>query len=203
MNHETPISEIYLDMDDVLNTCGLSIFELFRVGGEPFDTKFGYNIVGMVNHIKRQRQRDPEAYEPISVPDFWDSIPGKFWGAIPKTEYCDALVDRCISCVGAENVFIATTPTKCSQQMAQKYEWIVEHLPKELHRNFFITPRKWKLGKPGALLIDDKTENVDFFRREGGRGIVHPQPWNINHNFYPRNFEYTMGVLEDIFGATQ
>jgi 5'(3')-deoxyribonucleotidase len=189
------IKEIYLDMDDVLNTCGESIFELFGVGGEPFIPAYGYDIVGMVNYILFQRDNNHEC---ISVSDFWSSIPGFFWGDIPKSKGCDALVEQCIQCVGAENVYVATTPTKCSDQMKYKHRWILENLPESLHRNFFLTPRKWQLGCPGALLIDDHAGNVHKFRARGGHGIIHPQPWNINTHYCPMNPEYTMSMLEDL-----
>lgn len=190
-----PIYRILLDMDDVLNTCGPSIFKLFGLEGYPFDPKMGWNILGNANH--HLKGLDPN-HEPLGIKEFWDAIPGDFWGEIPKSANCDALVTRCIELVGEDEVYIATAPTKCSDSMASKHSWILNNLPECLHRNFFITPRKWLLGKPGVLLIDDHQQNIFEFRREGGLGIIHPQPWNLNHQYSDANLEYTLSALDDL-----
>jgi hypothetical protein len=57
-------------------------------------------------------------------------------------------------------------------------EWIHDNLPEWLHREYAITPRKWRFARPDALLIDDYGENIRLWREKGGPAIMVPRPWN-------------------------
>jgi hypothetical protein len=54
-------------------------------------------------------------------------------------------------------------------------------LPDWIRRQYFITPRKWKLRNKESLLIDDHDLNIDLFR-EKGQGLLVPRPWNTKHS---------------------
>lgn len=176
------IHTIILDLDDVLNTCTPALAELFGVKlHNPEDTswhnpKFQWDIIGAVcNALGCDR---------IGVQEFWDRVPSEFWSAIPKSSICDRLIDTCVSLVGEENITIATSPTKDKKSYGFKVDWIEQHLPKFMHRQFDLTPRKERLSGPGTLLIDDCWDNCVKAHNRNGDYICLPKPWNTKHFFY-------------------
>lgn len=173
------IKHIYLDLDDTLNR--LTMYTLHCVGlnvdytkYDGYPTEFGYNILEAAKYLAGGK------WNP-ALGTFWDMLPQKTWRECPKSELCDWLIPVCVSLVGEKNVFIATSPTKDPDSLAGKLEWIHENLPKFLHRQYFITPRKAQLANPNALLIDDSDSNVSAFIEHGGRTILVPRPWNSLH----------------------
>jgi 5'(3')-deoxyribonucleotidase len=97
-------------------------------------------------------------------------------------------LEACAKAVGRENVCIATSPTKCPESLAGKLEWIHDHFPEWMHRQYAITPRKHLFARPDSLLIDDYSENVERFKAHSGHAILVPRPWNDNWGSDPRNY---------------
>lgn len=190
------IKEIYIDVDDVLNNFFPDLMDELGIPPElfPFDPSLGFDLFSHVNKHLPGRWH--------SAAEFWDSIPGDWWRHISKSDLCDRLVQACFDMVGPENVYVATSPTKCSQSMAAKHEWIRDNLPEPLHRQFFITPRKWCLGKPGALLIDDNQDNTARFCTRGGEVILRPRPWNCQHRLTSNSDDIVMLLLQ-VLNATR
>ncbi len=183
---------IILDVDDVLNSLTLPILKLYGCDVEHFDyhkypVDVGYDIRAACKVLGGDA---PEGLAP-----FWEGVTeGNIWRTAPKSPECDWLLDRAASVVGERNVFLATTPTKDPQVHADKLHWIWDNLPSWIHRQYFITPRKWKLGKPGTILFDDHSENCEKFIEEGGEACLVPRPWNYRHMCS------TLGRLADKFG---
>jgi 5'(3')-deoxyribonucleotidase len=175
------IYRIILDIDDVLNSLTMHILHHFNcdVGPleyEAFPVEVGYDIIAAYEHLS--------CTTVDSVASFWDRVTeANLWRTAPKSPECDFILEEARRFVGEENVLLATTPTKDPQSHADKLHWIWENLPEWIHRNYAITPRKWFLGKPGVLLVDDHTENCSKFRQEGGESLLVPRPWNPRHVF--------------------
>jgi hypothetical protein len=192
---------IFLDLDDVLNSMTLPIMgQIFDCNISPyaydyFPWEVGYDIIAAVAQYKRMPKLTPQ--------EFWETVPGSFWATVPKSRECDDLVHTAGCLVGHENVFIATTPTKDPEAHGAKVEWIKANLPEWIHRQYFITPRKWILAQPGAILIDDHAENCSRFEYEGGKSILFPRPWNPLHclsgGSEPMN--YVRNQLNTLFGG--
>lgn len=191
------INEIYLDLDDVLNR--LSMYILHSVGlnvdytsYDEYPTEFRYDILGAAKYLASGE------WQP-DLGTFWDMLPQKVWRECPKSELCDWLIDISVSLVGEENVYIASSPTKDPDCLAGKLEWIHENLPTFLHRQYFITPRKAQLARPGALLIDDSDSNVLDWRMRDGSAITTPRPWNTYHAMTNTAQEHIHNELELVF----
>jgi len=162
--------EIYLDLDDVLNT--FTNYALrFRGAKPPEYSDWPACDFDIVANAARFGLK-------TTAQQFWRGLPQEVWATVPKSNICNALIDVCARLVGKDNVFIATSPVMDGGSHAGKYEWIVANTPSWLHRQYFITPRKWKLSQPGSLLIDDSDENVEKWRRRGGLALTCPRPWN-------------------------
>ena len=189
------IKEIYLDIDDTLNKFFEGLMKFYHLSTDyaSWSDIGSYNIRGHVNSKRRH---------PLSVQAFWSALPEDFWFDLEKSDMCDELIDRCFDMVGPHNTYVATSPTKCSDSFAAKHRWIVANLPESFHRNFFITPRKYKLGKPGALLIDDHSDNCRLFAAEGGLGITVPRPWNEMSKLSHRSMQYVFETLEALTVGT-
>lgn len=171
------VDTIVLDIDDTLNSLTLPIMRHFGVDVEAFDyDKFprevGYDVLGAVNILLGAQWE---------LKDFWDAIPRELWNLTPLSKESEFLLTRSAQIVGRENVFLATTPTKCPESHAAKVIWINENLPEWIHRQYFITPRKWKLANREAVLIDDHDENIKLFCQKG-QGIIVPRPWNSHQH---------------------
>jgi hypothetical protein len=185
------IYRIILDVDDVLNSLSLHVLRHYGCSVGQFDYEafphyIGYNIMRAVVELGGK--------SPSDVPSFWDGVTrANLWRTAPKSPQCDWLLDRAAALVGRGEVYLATTPTKDPQSHADKLHWIWDNLPSWIHRQYFITPRKWLLGKPGVLLFDDHLENCERFIEEDGESFLVPRPWN------PKHAENTDDALENKF----
>jgi len=173
---------ILLDLDDVLNTLAPCVLNAVgcpvapdHYGGYPGE--FGYAVQDVANHMLGSKYtRD----------SFWLKISQHTWATVPKSDFCDWLIEASRLKVGEENVYIATKPTNEPLCAAGKMEWIRECCPPWLHRQFFITPCKHLLARTDALLIDDHPENIRQFRSRGGHAILVPRPWNALNECDPK-----------------
>lgn len=177
------IRRIFLDLDDVCNT--LAPFVLHSVGGSigPSDyarypREHGFNISDAANAMLGEPR-----YTPATL---WASIPRSLWVKVPESDFFPWLLDTCAQAVGRENVCIATSPTTDPDCLAGKLEWIHDHFPKWMHRQYAITPRKHLLARPDSLLIDDYSENIERFEAHGGYAVTVPRPWNEHWASDPR-----------------
>lgn len=170
------LKRIILDLDDVLNSLTLHLMKtVFHVDVDVYDylafpVEAGYDIIKAVSIMKGE--------PPIGLSDFWEAVPREAWQNAPKSLECNWLIETCAQLVGRDEVYIATSPTKDPESHAAKVIWIRENLPEWLHRQYFITPRKWLLARPDTLLLDDAAHNCQAFRDEGGEAINVPRPWN-------------------------
>jgi hypothetical protein len=166
---------IFLDMDDVCNT--FTPYALYLVGCPVSPTSYeglpdvGYDIVAGANILLGEQRFTTEA-------SFWEALGRKTWADTPRSPLLPWLLATCESVAGRDNIYIATSTTKDPDCLAGKLEWIHKNLPDWLHRQYFITPRKWLLATRDSILIDDYSVNVDLFRKHGGNAITVPAPWN-------------------------
>lgn len=172
------IRRILLDIDDVCNRLTLTCLNyvgcpIGTLDYHKFPVEFGYDIVGVANHLVSEPRWD--------VPGFWNAIPRVLWATCPKSLQCDWLLDQCEALVGRDNICLLTGPTKDPDCLAGKLEWIHDVMPSWLHRQYLIGPRKQFCAHPEALLIDDSDDNVNTFRAWGGNAILVPRPWNTMH----------------------
>lgn len=176
------IREIFIDMDDVLNTFTPYAMNWFDCDIGPGDycsykPEWGYDIVRAVNEMRTEEDPDFIQYETGS---FWSEVPRQVWSDCTKTDFCDGLIKACCDLVGIDNVCILTAPTLDPECAAGKMEWIYKKLGPALHRNYCISPRKRFCSGDASILIDDKPDNIRGFERSyrGGHGILCPRPWN-------------------------
>ena len=165
------IDRIFLDLDDTLNEFTPDALKALGCDCQTYadyPAHCGYNIMAAAAYYGLHAEKKT----------FWDSIPRSVWAKSTKSEECDWLVEMCAKAVGKKSVFIATSPTKDPDCLAGKLEWIVNNLPEWIHRQYVITPRKWLLAGPTALLIDDSVEKLEEFNAHNGVTICFPRPWN-------------------------
>ena len=141
------IRRIFLDLDDVCNT--LAPFVLHSVGCNigptdyaDYPREFGYAISDVANYLLGEPR--------YTSATLWASIPRAIWVKVPESPFFRWLLEACANAVGRENVCIATSPTKCPESLAGKLEWIHDHFPEWMHRQFAITPRKHLFARPAA-----------------------------------------------------
>jgi hypothetical protein len=160
---------IYLDLDDVCNTLTPYLVWWFTNAIKPTDYSQLHNedVVAAVNRVTPGWTKQ----------SFWDQVSQKEWASVPESPELPWLLRTCQKVVG-HSIYIATSPTKDPGCLAGKLEWIQQNLPNWMHRQYFITPRKHHLAKPGTLLIDDNEANCLAFRANGGRAVLYPRPWN-------------------------
>ena len=140
------IRRIFLDLDDVCNT--LAPFVLHSVGCDigprdyaRYPREHGVNIADAANAMLSDSRYTPAT--------FWASMPRSIWVKVPESDFFPWLLEECAKAVGRENVCIATSPTKCPESLAGELEWIHDHFPEWMHRQFAITPRKHLFARTG------------------------------------------------------
>jgi hypothetical protein len=193
------VNEIYLDLDDTLNTFTASVGVLYGVATDDFDLswcqhKHGFDLIEQIKGAYETRRTHALIGE-FDYDSFWWHLPPSLWSSTPQSKHCDDLVVACMDAVGPENVFIATSPTKNPNSASGKMHWINTYIHPLLRRNYQITPRKEKLSAPGRLLIDDCQLHLDNWVDRGGLTFTVPKPWNRNHYY---NGDDTRAIMEFI-----
>lgn len=197
------IQTIYLDLDDVLNV--FTPYVLSRIGGldtrqrhlesrarpncGTWDYLYGVLPVGDIDIVDQANRLIDEKLEwhggRFTVDSFWEGIPRDVWSRCPRSGECTELLRMCLDYVPKTEVYIATSTTKNPECLSGKLEWIHDNLPKWLHRQYFVTPRKVRLARPGDVLIDDNETNCREFEKRGGVAIRFPRPWNVDWMYSP------------------
>ena len=180
------IKRILLDLDDVCNQ--MTMWSLRWIGcdvdpmsNSQFPVECGYDIVAAANKLHPDR-------DDWTVPEFWDAIVREAWATVPESPEFRFILDFCERLVGRENVFIATSPTKDPDCLAGKLEWIHDHFPEWMWRQYAITPRKYIAANRETLLIDDSYANYKSFTKHGGHCLLVPKPWNPYHGIDTRKY---------------
>lgn len=177
---------IFLDVDDTLNSFTMFVLhEYFGVANHEFGY-YEFPCPGEYDIIKAHR-----LLSGLTIPDsiFWDSLPEWCWSDAPLSREFDLILDIAEKLAPPEQIFLATDLTKSPRCASGKLKWIQNKLPEYLHRNYFLTPRKGELAKPGDLLIDDSERACKKFEANGGSVLLVPRPWNKLHE------ECTIDVL--------
>jgi len=171
------IREIYLDLDDVL--CAFSPFVFNELVGTDneisydwWQPRWGFQIEAAVADTRRLLGKG-------QLPgDFWLNVTRDIWANVPKTPFCDWLIDAARRAVGFERVFILTRPTRHGDCYGGKADWVISQLGELWVEQLVLTKHKHKLASADRLLIDDSAENIDAFLAAGGNTIMVARPWN-------------------------
>jgi hypothetical protein len=146
------IKRIRLDLDDVLNTLMHDIIAWDGVELGPYEDWTPWEFGYDIIGATAGLKGE----ERMGVPEYWSRLPRELWANCSPSKEFDDIIDFCVSQVGMENV-----------------------LPKELQRQYSITPRKWEYGyDTESVLIDDLPENCHQYEERGGQAIIVPRPWN-------------------------
>jgi len=169
------IKRIVLDMDDVLNHFSIDVLKFFGVTSMTYN-KWPIECSWNLRCVLSTLTKTPE-YE---IKEFWDRVPRHVWSNLTPSPELDEILEWGVSKVGRDNILIGTSPTKCPECMAGKYDWMRDNLPDWMQRQYAITPRKWWFAREDTLLIDDMEHNCTAMREDGGHAITFPRPWNSN-----------------------
>ena len=177
------IDQILVDLDDVLNQFTMHALRYMGCLNCDTDADFpievGYNIVAACNLKHPTQHWTPK--------QFWSNLSREVWVSTPESEWMMWLLNWCGEAVGRKNVLLATSPTYDPECAAGKTQWIQEHMPDWMLRQYSITPKKEAYAHPKTLLIDDAEINVDTFRAKHGQAILVPKPWNRNNRLDPQS----------------
>jgi 5'(3')-deoxyribonucleotidase len=169
------MNTIYLDLDGVIIDFSMSACRYYGskiTDISDYPRKAGWDVVAACNMLC-----EPLGFLPLTATQFWKRLDLNFWETLPMYPGAREFVDKLIVMCGVENICIATSATLDPQCAAGKLHWIQENLP-EFDRQYFIGPNKGFLGRPGAVLIDDRQKNCEDFADKGGHTILVPRPWN-------------------------
>lgn len=173
IDHDT----IYLDMDGVLADFISSALSVH--GRDPEEVLRSwppgkYDVVQVLGMSEQKFWREIDAHGgPMSV-----STPGQpFWKDLKPYPWRDAIWDLCGRYAPT---CILTSPSKNSGSVAGKVRWLQDWMGYDF-RDYILAPRKWRVSRPGAVLIDDQDRNCQKWEKAGGTAIVFPRPWNSRH----------------------
>lgn len=110
----------------------------------------------------------------ITDEELWNGCDESWWANIPQTDEAQHLMDLATSY--SNNVYLVTKPMHYGGASG-KIVWIEKNFQMFANR-YFITPCRHAMADDDTFLIDDSSENVDFFNQAGGRAILMPRPWN-------------------------
>lgn len=158
-----------LDMDGVL--CDF-VGAMCKAHDKEDPFKRAINL-GKYDMAKMWKMEEKTFWKPANFVDFWASM--------DKMSDAGDLVKFVENKFGKENVAILTAPSEHSNSIIGKMKWIANNYP-QFKRRVILTPAKDFLAHHGNVLIDDRDENVDNFKKAGGRAVLMPRPWNSQHS---------------------
>jgi len=154
---------LFLDMDGVLADFDKGIQDWY---GITFSKR-----------EKRVWDYDYKAHN-LTAKDFWEGLRHEFWEDLewlPEGRGLFAMLSR------FDPVIVTAPPWSSPGAVEGKAAWLKKHLPKLWkERRFAFASNKFHFAFKGAVLIDDREENVDKFVAADGDAILYPQPWNRN-----------------------
>lgn len=171
---------IYLDMDGVMVNFIGGVEKLLNVDLS------GFNQYSMGKYLNMS---DSQIWKKI------DAAGADFWYNLEKYPWTDDLLMYSFSLT--DQVYIATSPSAHPSCAMGKHKCILKTMPKELHRRFFIGPKKQQFARDETtVLIDDSDSKVEAFIQAGGKAITFPQPWNSAKDYTDDRIGYIKDQLE-------
>jgi 5'(3')-deoxyribonucleotidase len=120
--------------------------------------------------------------EVMSSELFWTRINNSeaFWVGLKPTPWMEELWAFC-QCL-SDDIHIVSAPSRCESSYFGKVKWLRNQFGQNFS-NFALTPYKHIFAGPDVILIDDRDENVEAFRKAGGHGLVFPRIHNSLYVF--------------------
>jgi len=172
------LETIYVDMDGVL--CDFVVASITAHGGDPEEFK-----------SLRPAPWKIADWLGITNGEFWkvvDSAGEDFWANLPRYQWFDDLMQ--IVKFHAADVHFLTSPSLLPECRSGKQKWLNREFGCPVI-NVTYTTDKWRLAKPGCVLIDDSDRNCQQFADAGGNAILFPQPWNSHFDIErPTDYVY-------------
>jgi hypothetical protein len=117
----------------------------------------------------------------VTASDFWGPLRNEeFWANLQPTPEAFNLVLLAEKYFGVDNVFLCSSGA-CPRSGIGKLMWIEKYLPHYRGRVQLLGPDKYKMARPGYVLIDDYDLYIEQWRMAGGHAITFPRPWNTMH----------------------
>lgn len=115
--------------------------------------------------------------------EFSMELPKAFWSDLDWMPDGQLILSTLTEEVGGENICILSScdVPNVGAACTGKMEWMQKHTP-QFGKRYLFGPDKRFCAHTGAVLIDDKDENVDNFRADGGHAILVPRLWNSSHH---------------------
>lgn len=199
--------KIFLDMDGVLANFVKAVVALFEVNYDEMmqGWKLGYpGHYSVVPRLGSQLQREDKRVSGWNDDMMWDFINTEggveYWAGIEEYPWARDLRAFCLD-LAPDEVYVVSAPARGPNSPAGKAIWLRQQLG--------LGPNKWMLGsrkdllaKSDRILIDDSDDNVEAFRKAGGKAVLFPQVWNSAHKKADAPFAHVCfelgGVVADI-----
>jgi 5'(3')-deoxyribonucleotidase len=170
------ISDILLDMDDVVVNLNRGLFKHFPVlenNRNEWDVSktLGVTIKQFIKLVDK-------------IPDFWIDLE-----PLPRG------LELYYELKKIAPVHFVSSPTGSAVAAAGKTIWLKKYFGEDFD-DYVITSKKHLLAKPGVLLLDDRHKNVEEFIGGGGLAVLYPQPWNPLAQYTDSAFEVSLDTIK-------
>jgi 5'(3')-deoxyribonucleotidase len=131
----------------------------------------------------------------VTTEHFWEAIDAggeSFWENLEKYPWADDLLRFCEK---SGSTFFLTAPSRNPLCCSGKMKWIKKHYPHMISRTI-LTRHKYLLASPNKILIDDTETQIDSFVQWGGNGLLFPQLWNRDVDYYSDDGKHINHVKE-------
>ena len=187
------INTVFLDVDDVLADFMKGLHKALHI---PYDYKNYPYKKGDWNILGYQIKSDDNSL--VTFDQCNDCCTISFWQHLEEMHDGRNILAAIEYKLVPRQIYLLTTPMPNLESASGKMIWVHDHLPNYLKRTIITQAPKHLLARPDTLLIDDKNENVDDFRKAGGKALLVPRPWNRAHLQADRTVEVVREFLERI-----
>lgn len=173
---DSGIEIVYLDMDGVLVDFVSGLHRALGLDYSYLDYPYKPNKWDIFGDIIKRANLEPSYFYEINnlcTTDFWKNL-GWMHDGLEVFELVLKKFDL-------DQIYLLTDPMPNVESATGKWMWVKENIP-ELYKKTIITQAPKSLfAKSNVLLIDDKNESVEGFKKAGGKACLLPRYWNRLH----------------------
>jgi 5'(3')-deoxyribonucleotidase len=167
--------KIYLDMDGVLYAWNKGIAKMFNINydNRAIQEEFAGDYEGLESHIG------------FDVVDKGIRDAGKdFWLGLEMLPWARDVFDTANKIAGDKNVYFLTSFGKWPEAGPAKVEVLARDFGVKSDK-IVLTKSKFLLAREGTVLVDDKPNNIEEFKKHSG-----------NTHLWPHEFSFLCGKVE-------
>ena len=177
---------LLMDLDEVFADFGGGALQVHGWTREQFVNKHPLGVWDMCQTLG------------VTEDEFWEPIHNagaQFWEELDPLPWFQGLLDW-VNRLGME-WYLVSSPSRDPSSYVGKLNWIAQYFGATFNK-FILTQHKHLLARRDTLLVDDKEDNIEKFRKYGGLSVLFPSVGNFLHKYKDDPVSYLAALEQDL-----